>query len=224
MGKKKNITRTEELYEEKYGHIPLEKEAILEYLRNTIKIDMAKVESEKDKIDALGWKELEIILPLVPSPSPRPRYNFATEHFYVRGAQENKKIIQRYITDANIIYTRTKLKIETYQPIPMSTMKKHEIYLAELGYIIPIQDPDYDNLAKTYTDMIQGILLLNDNIVSNGAVDKYFSIKPRVVIRIQFQDGFDSDFNYKKITKSTAYLKSDIAPVEKGETIYGNSD
>ena len=64
----------------------------------------------------------------------------------------------------------------------------------------------WDNLGKTYSDMIQDILLLNDNIVNPGRVEKYFSLKPRVEIYIKYQDGFDSNFNRKKITNSTQYL------------------
>ena len=66
----------------------------------------------------------------------------------------------------------------------------------------------WDNLGKTYSDMIQGILLLNDNIVNPGKVEKYFSLKPRVDIFIKYQDGFDSNFNRKKITSSTQYLNT----------------
>jgi hypothetical protein len=64
----------------------------------------------------------------------------------------------------------------------------------------------WDNLGKTYSDMIQDILLLNDNIVNPGKVEKYFSLKPRVEIYIKYQDGFDSNFNRKKITNSTQYV------------------
>lgn len=66
----------------------------------------------------------------------------------------------------------------------------------------------WDNLGKTYSDMVQGILMLNDNIISEGIVKKFFSVKPRVRINIKYQLGFDSNFNKKKITKSTSYVKA----------------
>lgn len=56
--------------------------------------------------------------------------------------------------------------------------------------------------------MIQGILLLNDNIINFGGVRKFFSVKPRVKIYLRYQEGFDSKYNEKKITKSTAYLNA----------------
>jgi hypothetical protein len=55
--------------------------------------------------------------------------------------------------------------------------------------------------------MIQQILLLNDNVITKGSVEKYYSVKPRVVINIKYQKGFDSKFNKKKMTKSTNYKK-----------------
>lgn len=96
---------------------------------------------ERNKIKKIKWKEITFTLPLVPKPSPRPRYSFKNKNFYVIGANRNKKIIEKYIEE-NIIYTRTKLYIRTYQPTPLSSMKKYEIYLAEEGLIVPIQNPD----------------------------------------------------------------------------------
>jgi len=66
----------------------------------------------------------------------------------------------------------------------------------------------WDNLGKTYSDMVQGILLLNDNIITSGTVEKFFSVKPRVRINIKYQLGFDSKFNKRKILHSTSYKKA----------------
>lgn len=198
----------DEEYKDKYGSIPCEREQILEFLQTNLKLDYDKIKDEEEKINNIPWKEVELTLNVVPKPSPRPRYSFKTNHFYVMGAGENKKLIKEYIEESDIIFTRTEFTIETYQPTPRSVMKNDEIYLAEMGMIRPIQDPDWDNLGKTYSDMIQGILLLNDNIISRGLVEKYFSVKPRVVIKIRYQSGFDSKFNEKKILNSRSYKKT----------------
>jgi hypothetical protein len=55
--------------------------------------------------------------------------------------------------------------------------------------------------------MLQEYLLVNDNIICDGGVHKYFSIKPRVEVRIRYQDGFDSEYNKKKMMESTNYNK-----------------
>lgn len=197
----------EQLYNEKYGHLPFDRKELLDYIRSNYKINMDKVEEQAQRIKSIPWREMEIVLPVVPKPSPRPRYSSVTKSFYVKGAAKNKKLIKKYIKDADIIFTRTELYVTTYQPIPISIISKDELYLAEMGLVRPTQNPDWDNLGKTYCDMIQGLLLLNDNIVTTGLVDKFFSIKPRVIIKIRWQADFDSKYNKKKITTSTSYIK-----------------
>lgn len=197
-------------YEERYGHIPSTQKEILIYLKDNLKINEKKLIANENHINSLKWEEININLPIVPKPTPRARYNFKTNHFYVKGAGKNKKIIEKFIDDVGIIYTRTILYVRTYQPTPTSSMSNHEIYLAEKGLLCPIQNPDWDNLGKTYSDMIQDILLLNDNIVQKGIVEKFFSVRPRVEIYIEYQDNFDSKFNSRKIVTSTAYKKLDL--------------
>lgn len=195
----------QEKYEEKYGHIPDTREQILNYIEENFKLNMEKIQEEEDFINSLKWKDVEMVLPLVPKPTPRPRYAFKTKHFYVQGAADNKKFIKEYIDDLNIIYTRTKFIVKTYQPTPISGMKPSEIYLAEKGVLCPLSTPDWDNLGKTYSDMLQDVLFLNDNIIQTGIVEKYYSLKPRIELFISYQDDFDSNFNKKRIENSKAY-------------------
>lgn len=142
MAKSKTVKALRQEYQDKYGDIPIEPDEILNYLKDNIKIDMDKVNEEECRIDLIPWQELDIIIPVVPKPTPRPRNNFKTGHFYVEGAAINKKLLKEYIDKYNIIYTQTEFHVETYQPTPLSVMKKHEIYLAEKGKIRPLQNPD----------------------------------------------------------------------------------
>jgi hypothetical protein len=142
MSKVLSINKEENEYNQKYGKFPSEKNEILEYIENNFKLNYDKIKSEEERIKNIPWKELYILLPLVPKPSPRPRYSFETKHFYVKGAAKNKKIIKDYITGCNIIYTRTDLNLIIYQPTPVSSMTNNEIYLAEKGVLQPIQNPD----------------------------------------------------------------------------------
>ena len=68
--------------------------------------------------------------------------------------------------------------------------------------------------------MIQHRLLLNDNIISHGECDKYYSIKPRVEITVRYQLGYDSKFNRRRTESSTAYKKA----VETGHIVYFYTD
>lgn len=197
----------EEEYDQKYGHLPNTQKELLSYLDTNLHVKKDKVEERIQEIENITWTEREIVIYAIPKPSARPRYSFETKHFYVPNAVDNKKLIKRYILQAGIICTRTHFSMKTFQPTPRSSMTKEEVYLAEMGYIEPISNPDFDNLAKTYTDAIQGLLLLNDNIVSKGLVEKYYSIKPRIEIKLRYQDDFDCNFNRRKITTSTAYKR-----------------
>jgi len=210
------LTSVEIEYQEKYSKYPDDQEELLKYIKDKYRIDDKKIEEYKDAIDSIPWKELNITLSLVPKGTPRPRYSGRTNMFYVKGAADNKKIIKKIIKKSNIIFTRTEIIIKTYQPIPTYAMNGTEIYLAQLGYIRPIQKSDWDNLGKTYCDMLEGILLLNDNIICNGTVEKYFSIKPKVEIYIKYQDQFDSKYNEKKIKSSKSYQIM-IENIERGE-------
>lgn len=138
----KSLAIVEEEYQMKYGDIPDTEEEILLYLESVYPLDMNKIAMEEKRIDALQWAEVSFIMPIIPKPSPRPRYSFKTDHFYVMGAAQNKKIIKKFVNQNHIIYTRTDLYIETYQPTPLSSMTKNEIYLAEKKKICPMQNPD----------------------------------------------------------------------------------
>lgn len=192
-------------YDEKYGHIPSTQEEILKYIEENYKLDSSKILELENHILSLEWKDIEVLLPLVPKPTPRPRLAYKTKHFYVPGAADNKKIIKEYIDNKNVIYTRTKFVVKTYQPTPTSTMNSTEIYLAEKGLLCPLSTPDWDNLGKTYSDMLQDILFLNDNIIQTGIVEKYYSLKPRIELFISYQDGFDSKFNKKRVENTKAF-------------------
>jgi len=80
-------------------------------------------------------------------------------------------------------------------------MKPAEQILAECGFIRPISKPDFDNLVKTYTDMIQDVLLLDDSLIIEGSSSKYYSWKPRIEFTIEYMVEHDSIYNKNKINK-----------------------
>ena len=82
--------------------------------------------------------------------------------------------------------------------------------LAELGLIKPITTPDWDNLGKTYSDMVQKHLLLNDSLITDGSVSKRYSLKPRIEITITYLLNYDCQYNKKVIEHSKSYKEKDI--------------
>lgn len=202
MAKKNRRDPIEEEYLLKYGDIPSDEKARLKYILDKYSFNEKSLDKAITRLDSVDWKSVEFTLYLIPMPTPRPRYD--GNHFYVKGAARNKRLIKRFI-ERNIIFTRCEIYIEAYLPTPTSLMSNAEIYLAEIKRIYPVGSADVDNLMKTYMDMIQGHLLLNDNIVTLGHLEKFYSVKPRLVIHIRYQDGFDSHFNEKRVTNTTAY-------------------
>jgi len=196
--------KEEKEYLKRYGELPSTQEELVKYFEEHHRINFDQVEALQKHIENIKWEELVFELPIVPKASPRPRYSSKTQGFYVKGAKKTKKMISKYIEANGIIATRVEFDLIIYQPTP-SSMNVTEAYLAEKGLILPISKPDFDNVAKTYSDALQDILLVNDNIINPGRVMKYYSIKPRVVIKLRYQTDFDCEFNKRKIFESKGY-------------------
>lgn len=198
-----SIEEDEKEYQELYGHLPSTREELVEYLLNEYKYDEEKINQEIKRITNIPWEEIKLQFLINPWATPRPRL-MRNGGVFVKGASKHKKIIQKYIKNNRIIYTRTRFQVCVYQRTPKSANKMEKL-LFEKGILRPLADPDWDNYGKTYSDMVQGILITNDNIISDGLVSKFYSIKPRIEIIIQFQTHFDCYFNERKTTHSKSY-------------------
>lgn len=201
-----------EEYDRLYAHLPNTDKELEDYIREKYRVNQDKVDKMKDDIIGLEWKQIHLILPIIPKPTPRPRYT-SKGHMYVKGAAEHKQFFQAILDEHDIIFTTTKIDIDVYLPIPTSSMNSSEILLAQQGFIRPIGGGDWDNIAKTYCDMMQGVLISNDNIIIEGSLRKWYSIKPKVKISLMYQENFDSKYNKRKVTSSKAY-RSLIDPVK----------
>lgn len=197
------MLKIEKEYEEKYGNIPKDYESRISILSSNVNFNRQSktVDGEIDRIQKIKWKKENFTIYLLPKATPRPR---SGKHgtFYVKGAKNNKKYFEKYLLDKDtkMIYTPTKFSCKSYFPIP-SSMNKIEQILAEMGFIRPISKPDWDNVAKAYCDMIQGFLIYDDSLIIEGTSSKFYSIKPRIEITIEYMEDFDSDFNRKKMKK-----------------------
>lgn len=200
--KKNRLIPQEEEYLLKYGDLPSDSEGLLNYVLEKYPFSQKLLDKAMARQEELQWKSVEFTLYLIPTPSPRPRYD--GNHFYVKGAAQNKKLIRKFI-ERHIIYTRCEIYIDAYLPTPTSAMNNAEVYLAEKGMIRPVGSCDVDNIMKTYMDMIQGHLLLNDNIVTLGMLEKFYSVKPRLRIEIRYQSDFDSRYNEKRLTNTKTF-------------------
>ena len=207
-----SMNKLVEEYDRLYAHLPNTDKELEDYIREKYRVNQDKVDKMKDDIIGLEWKQIHLILPIIPKPTPRPRYT-SKGHMYVKGAAEHKQFFQAILDEHDIIFTTTKIDIDVYLPIPTSSMNSSEILLAQQGFIRPIGGGDWDNIAKTYCDMMQGVLISNDNIIIEGSLRKWYSIKPKVKISLMYQENFDSKYNERKVTNSKTY-RSLIDPVK----------
>lgn len=195
------MLKMEKDYDELYGDIPSDYEGRLEYLLNkmNLKKSSESVFDYMKNIRDIKWKDISYTIYLLPKATPRPRTG-RNGIFYVKGANDNKKFFQKYLIDQEyeLITTPCKFTCISYFPIPNS-MNNIEKIAAELGLIRPISKPDWDNVAKAYCDMVQGLLLYDDSLIIEGVSKKYYSVKPRIEIKISYMEFHDSHFNKKKI-------------------------
>lgn len=204
-----NMLKIEKEYRDMYGDIPDQFGARLEYLLTMVNLSRCRqsIFEEIDRIRNIKWIHHDLTINILPKATPRPRassVNGKHTFFYVKGAADNKKLFKKYMEDNQLndkiplIYTPTKFHVKAYFPIPKS-MTGVEKVLAELGLIRHIVKPDFDNLVKTYSDMITGIVLYDDAIIVEGSLKKYYSLKPRIEISISYMESFDSSFNERKL-------------------------
>lgn len=196
-------------YDEKYGLVPTDKEERLKFLMSQAKNaekTFAPVDGEIKRIQGIKWKTVKYVIYLIPKASPRPRRSL-NGHFYVNGAADNKRFFKNFYKETlniPIIDTPCKFYCDSYLPIPSDMSLVNQV-LAELGLIRPVKKPDFDNLAKTYSDMTQGILLFDDALIIEGISRKWYSCKPRIEITFKYMEDFDSDYNKKKILKTSRH-------------------
>lgn len=211
------MTKMEKDYIDRYGGIQDDIYSRIAFITNgkNLKTIMKKLNEAIKTINSIRWNTLSFTIYMVPQATPRPRSGHGV--FYVKGASANKKFFLKHVKkylkekDINIIATPVKFYCTAYFPIPRS-MSIVEKICAELGYIKPISKPDWDNVAKTYCDMIQGSILYDDALIIEGTSEKRYSVKPRIEITVKYMEGYDCKFNERKIKKQKGGIlgESDI--------------
>ena len=190
-------------YDKKYGMVsPDQQERIEEMLFRTIRKPkmLHNIMSRLTEIQNIKWNSISFCIYTDPKATPRPRINNFTHTFYVKGAANNGKQFKKWMDTIEhpFISTPFKFQCDTYSQTPKS-MNKVDTILAEFGLVRPISRPDWDNLGKTYSDMIHESLILDDSLIIDGRVRKFYSIRPRVEIFIEYMDRYDSSYNENKM-------------------------
>lgn len=164
-------------------------------------------------------KEIFVVLYEEPEGTPRPRARYVNKTNLSSVAKANPGFIQVYsltgksdrdfmkqliseddFTKLNglLIYTPCVVDYAAFIKTPRSFNAK-DTYLAELGCIRPICKPDFDNLEKKYSDMYNGNVWIDDALVIDASVHKYYSILPRVEIKLKFLNMLYNKYQYKQM-------------------------
>lgn len=223
--KRKNRKQKEEEYKQKYGHIPIDYNERLEWMYDTLRINDKKAREIIDKrssmLSSLYYRDITIMLFEEPEGTPRPRFrlinrqNFVNEainngqfvHVYSLNAKEDSLYMQRLLDQdlvqiQELIYTPCIVEYNIYQKTP-TVFNTVDTFLAEIGLIRPITKPDWDNIGKKYSDMFNHNVWLDDTLVISGTLNKFYSILPRVEIKLRYLNTLYNKYQYNMISKRT---------------------
>lgn len=209
-------------YHNKYDGIPLNYEERLRWMYDRYKISDNKaldiLEKRDQMLSSLYYTSLHIILYEEPEGSPRPRfklvnrYNFSNValenssfvHVYsITGKEDNmymKRLVEQkdFADIQQLIYTPCDVEYITYSKTP-SYYNVTDTILSEIGLIRPLTKPDWDNIGKKYSDMYNGNVWLDDTLVIDGHIRKFYSILPRVEIRLNYMNMLYNKYQYNSI-------------------------
>ncbi len=232
MAKRKTRRQKQLEYEEKYQDIPLDYIERLSWMCDKYKLSEKKmdeiIQMKDEMIMGLNYKTIKAVLFEEPEGTPRSRFRIINRenlinaamtngqfvHVYSLNAKEDSLFMKRVIEEGELIelnyllHTPLYVRYETYFKTPSYYDITHK-FLAEIGLDRPaIIKPDWDNIGKKYSDMSNQNVWLDDSLVMSGAVDKFYSILPRIEITISFLNMVYNKYQYKSIINRKDYDES----------------
>lgn len=213
------------LYEAKYSEIPRDFYERINWMYDHYHITPQKADAiinvRNQMTDSIFYSnEISVILYEEPEGSPRPRARLVNKKNLSFAAKSNPGFIQVYsltgaadrsfmrrlITEEDfieldhLINTPCSVEYDAYLKTP-SVFNATDTYLAELGCIRPICKPDFDNIEKKYADMYNGNVWLDDSLVIESRLRKFYSILPRIEIRLKFLNMLYNKYQYDSVSK-----------------------
>ena len=227
MAKQKSLKQKQKEHNEKYGHIPLNFNERLSYLYDIFNLDKKPdtiqniINTRHNMIMSMQYIDLEVVQLLqLPEGAARPRHTILGRknfhmmaindpiniHVYSPGAKEGNDYIKHRLSEGELyqldglIYTPVIAQYDAYLPTP-SDCNVEETILAEIGLIRPeMKKPDNDNISKKYMDMYNANVWLDDATVNSLIVNKYYSVLPRVEIKLKYLNCLYRKNHAKKIS------------------------
>lgn len=227
--KMKNKSRKVKEYEyyEKYGNIPIDYSQRLNWMYDYYKISDKRaneiINKRDNMINSLYYRDINLILFESPEATPRPRFRLVNRSNFMNAAIENSQFVHVYNINAKedtvymnrlvneellslnrLISTPIIVEYCTYYQTPKG-FNTTDVFLSEIGIIRPLVKPDWDNIGKKYSDMSNENIWLDDSFVIEGTVKKYYSILPRIEIKIKYLNMVYNKYQYNSITNRKDY-------------------
>lgn len=216
-------------YEQKYGTIPKNYIDRLNWMYDNFNIDDKKsqeiIDARNRFINSTYYETIRIVLYEIPEYTPRPRARIINKKDIINAATGNNSFIQVYsitgrqnreymkqFVSSNMNYLETLLctpcdiEYRSYFPTP-KYYNKTQIFLAEIGLDRPMAKPDFDNIEKSYGDSFTGNVWIDDIVVVDATIRKYFSILPRVEIDLMYSNQLYNYHQYKAMIKRKDYTE-----------------
>lgn len=225
MNKKQKLIQ----YQQKYGHIPKDYVERLEWLYDTLKIDDAKsqeiIQARNNMINSTYYEIIRLVLYEMPEYTPRPRARLINKKGIINAATGNNSFIQVYsITGRqnrdfmkmyvnenmgyleHLLCTPCDIEYRAFFPTPKN-YNKTQIFLAEMGLDRPINKPDFDNIEKAYGDSFTDNVWIDDVVVVDATIRKYYSVLPRVEIDLMYSNQLYNLHQYKAMINRKNYTE-----------------
>lgn len=94
------------------------------------------------------------------------------------------KLVASEFAPKNLLEGPLLLEVKVYKP-SLKSFSKKKVAAAELGELRPITKPDVDNYVKGIKDGLNQVIWKDDSQIVSLLVQKFYSQKPRVEIKIQ---------------------------------------
>ena len=219
----KNRKKKSVEYENNYSHIPKDYYERLKWMYDNYNISDKKAEKilqlRNDAINSFNYETISFGLYEIPAGKERPRFRIISKNQLINGAINNPEFVHVYslsgyddhvymnrlVNSSDIIQLDQMLctpvfaEFISYFPTPKSYSNEKK-FLAEIGLDRPLSKPDFDNIEKKYADMFNGTIWLDDIFVVDSCSRKFYSILPRLEIRIHFMNMVYNKQQYRMIT------------------------
>lgn len=218
-------------YEEKYSNIPKDYYERLNWMYDKYNISDKKAENilrlRNEMINSFKYSTISFVLYEIPAGKERPRFRIISKNQLINGAINNSEFVHVYslsghddhvymnrlVNSSDIIAldqllcTPVYAEFIAYFPTPKS-YSQERTFLAEIGLDRPLSKPDFDNIEKKYADMFNETIWLDDIFVVDSCLHKFYSILPRLEIRLHFMNMVYNKRQYNMIINRKDFTDS----------------